>query len=97
MVLALGAAPAAQAHVLTQGTAQALAERFNRTDFERSSWAEEWGPECNRETPWTFSCYAEVWSTHRWCWQSFDVVQPNLGVWGRPRLEEIQPWECEAT
>jgi hypothetical protein len=97
VVVALAAAPAAPAHVLTSGTAEAIAERYNRQVAARAPWVAEWGSECSRETPWTFSCNAQIWDPSRWCWQWFNVVQPNFGAWGRPRIEDVEPWACEAT
>lgn len=97
LVLLVGA-PTSEAHVLTAGTANAIAERFSRQVAERSAWAEEWSSECSRETPWTFSCNAQLGNSGPkgvWCWIPFNVVQPNLGVWGRPRIEDRQPPECE--
>jgi hypothetical protein len=91
-------APDAQAHVLTAGTATAIAERYSHQVADRAEWAEEWSFECSRETPYTYSCNAQLWNSgpgSRFCWQWFNVVQPNFGIWGRPRIEEIEPWECE--
>jgi hypothetical protein len=53
---------------LSEASAYERAEAYGEPEVERMAWAEEWTAECNRQTPWTFSCWVGAWNAQTECW-----------------------------
>jgi hypothetical protein len=83
-------------HTITAAQAYGVANRFGERAGEDTEWAEEWEDECSRQTPWTFSCFFEVWSEEEGgpdCWREFDVAS---SAWnGLLRTEDWSGWVCD--
>jgi hypothetical protein len=94
---ALASPAVAPAHVLSEASAYGVADRLGEHAFSASAWADTWGDECNRQTPWRFSCFDEVWrepwTTAGDCWRYFDVVSAIVG--SRLHLEHVEGWQCD--
>ncbi len=94
----IGAAPASagELHMISEAQANRVADHFGLGAYTGSPWAEEWGYECERETPWTFGCFIELWTDKAGgpeCWREFKVAS---SAWnGRLRTEEWTSWECD--
>jgi hypothetical protein len=92
------AAPALAAlfHTISESQAYRVADHLGQAAANRADWAEAWGDECERQTPWTYSCYIELWTNTKSspdCWREFDVASSALT--GRLRTEEWTAWECD--
>lgn len=96
-VVMADAAPASAGrfHTISEAQAYRVADQAGLAAANRFAWAEEWGDECERETPWTFGCYIEVWTEAAGgpqCWREFKVAS---SAWtGRLRTEAWTSWEC---
>lgn len=98
LVLSLGGvytAPAS-AHTISEAQAYGVADREGERAYDATAWADTWGDECNRQTPWRFSCLIEIWSETQGgrpdCWRTFDVTSPIFGH--RLRIENVAAWRC---
>jgi len=101
LALLLGSAYAVPASArflnrITEAEAYGVTDLAVETAYNHTSWAEEWGDECNRQTAWTYSCSIEIWSEAQGgpdCWREFDVAS---SIWtGRLRTEDWTRWSCD--
>ena len=86
----------ASAHTISEAQAYGVADPIGEGAYAGTSWADNWGDECNRQTPWRFSCFIEVWSEAEGggdCWRYFDITSPILG--SRLRVQNRTPWTCD--
>jgi hypothetical protein len=82
-------------HRITEAQAYGIANQTAEVAYDRTTWADEWEDECNRQTPWTFSCSIEIWSEAQEgpdCRREFDVASSIFT--GRVRIEEATAWTC---
>lgn len=97
-LIALPVMPALAApfYTLSEQQAYRVADHLGEAAYENTAWPEGWWRECERQTPWTFSCSIELWSeagSEPACRREFNVA--SNAFTGRLRTENWTRWECD--
>jgi hypothetical protein len=91
-VASLAFAAPASAHTISAAQAYSVANSLGQNLHRQ--WHVGWQDNCDRQTPWRYSCSLEVWTADNAtdCTGYFDVVSPYWGY--RLRTENWSGWAC---